>query len=143
MPYVSAVGKLMYVMLCAKLDITFIVGVTNRHQVNLEEKHWLTMKSIFKYLRRTNGLVLSNRCSELNIQGYLNFDIQLGVDDKNSTLRFIFICNKSAVSQKSFKQLVTADSTTKAKYITISKAAKKVLWICKFVSELVVVPNII
>ena len=33
-PYASAVGSLMYAMLCTKLDICFVVGMINRYQPN-------------------------------------------------------------------------------------------------------------
>ena len=40
-----------------------------------------------------------------------------------------FISNGGAVSWKSSKQSVTADSTTKAKYLAILDAAKEAIWI--------------
>ena len=40
---------------------------------------------------------------------------------------------------ESSKQEKIAESTTKAKYIVASKAAKEAIWIKKFVSKLVVV----
>jgi hypothetical protein len=45
------------------------------------------------------------------------------------------------VSWKSSKQETVADSTMEAKYIAASEAAKEVVWIRKFVSELGVVPS--
>ena len=35
-PYVYTIGSFMYVMLCARLDICFIVGMVSRYQSNLE-----------------------------------------------------------------------------------------------------------
>ena len=55
----------------------------------------------------------------------------------------MFTLNGGAVSWKSFKQEMTADSTTEAEYIVASDAAKKAIWIKKFVTELDVVPNIV
>jgi len=45
------------------------------------------------------------------------------------------------VSWKNSKQETVVDSTTEAKYIVASEAAKEVVWIRKFVSELGVVPS--
>jgi hypothetical protein len=45
------------------------------------------------------------------------------------------------VSWKSFKQDTIADSTVEVEYIAASEAAKEVVWIRKFVSELGVVPS--
>ena len=141
-PYASAIGSLMYAMLCTRPDIAYAVSVTSRYQADPGERHWSTVKSILKYLRRTKDLILSYGCSEeLNIQGYTDSDFQSDIDDRKSTSGFIFICNGGAVSWKSSKQATTADSTTEAEYIAASEAAKEAVWMRKFVSELGVVPN--
>ncbi len=54
----------------------------------------------------------------------------------------MFICNVGAVSWKSSKQSTTADSTREAEYIVALDAAKEVILIKKFVTELAVVPSI-
>ena len=51
--------------------------------------------------------------------------------------------NGGAVSWKSSKQEMTADSTTKSEYIVAFEAAKEAVWIKKFITELGVVPNIV
>ena len=66
----------------------------------------------------------------------------LDVDDRKSISRFVFTCNIGTVSWKSFKQNITIDSTTEAKYIATSDAAKEAIWIRKFITELGVVPSI-
>ena len=50
-PYASVIGSLMYVMLCTKLNICFVVDiVSNRSNPGLE--HWTIVKHILKYLKR-------------------------------------------------------------------------------------------
>lgn len=39
-PYASAVESIMYVMLCAKLDIYIVVGIVNIDQYNLGREHY-------------------------------------------------------------------------------------------------------
>ena len=51
--------------------------------------------------------------------------------------------NGGAVSWKSFKQEMIAESTMEAEYIAASDAAKEAVWIKKFITELGVVPNIV
>jgi hypothetical protein len=53
----------------------------------------------------------------------------------------VFCLNARVVSYESSKQDIVADSTMKAKYIATSEAAKEVIWIRYFISELGVVPN--
>ena len=77
--YISAIGSLMYAMLCTRLDIAFAVSVTSRYQSNLDKEHWIAVKNILKYLRRTKDLFLIfGEDSELRIEGIFLFDILEG-----------------------------------------------------------------
>ena len=58
------------------------------------------------------------------------------IDDRKSTFKSLFICNGGAISWKSFKQTVTADSTIETEYIAASKAVKEAFWYKKFAAEL-------
>ena len=141
-PYASAVGSLMYAMLCTRPDIAYAVSVTSRYQSNPGEQHWIAVKNILKYLRRTKDIMLVYGKDELKVEGYTDSDFQSDVDDRKSTSGFVFTLNGGAVSWKSSKQETTADSTTEAEYIAASDAAKEAVWIRKFVTELGVVPTI-
>ena len=64
-PYASAVGSLMYAMLCTKPDIRYSVGMVSRYQSNPGPKQWQAVKHILKYLRRTRDYMLVYRCEDL------------------------------------------------------------------------------
>ena len=57
-PYASAIGSIMYVMLCTRPDVSFALSMTNRYQQDPGEGHWTAVKNILKYLRRTRDLFL-------------------------------------------------------------------------------------
>ena len=57
-PYTSVVGSLTYAKLCTMPDICFVVGMVSRYQSDPEEEHWIVVKHIFKYLRRTRDYML-------------------------------------------------------------------------------------
>ena len=57
-PYTSAVGSLMYVMVCTRPDIYFVVDMVSRYQSNPGEEHWTVVKHIFKYLQRMRDYML-------------------------------------------------------------------------------------
>ena len=57
-PYASAIGSIMYVMLCTRLDVAHVLSMTSRFQQDLGEKHLATVKGILKYLRRTKEFFL-------------------------------------------------------------------------------------
>ena len=57
-PYALTIENLMYVMLCIRPNIVFTVSVTSRYQSNSDEEHWIAVKNILKYLKRTKDLFL-------------------------------------------------------------------------------------
>jgi hypothetical protein len=141
-PYASAIGSIMYAMLCTRPDISYALSVTSRYQANPGMEHWNAAKNILKYLRRTKDMFLVyGGDSELVINGYTDASFQTDRDDSKSQSGYVFKLNGGAVSWKSSKQETTADSTTEAEYIAASEAAKEGFWIKKFLSELGVVPS--
>jgi hypothetical protein len=52
-PCSSAVGSLMYAMVCRRPDIAHAVGVVSRYMNNAGKEHWEAVKWILRYLRGT------------------------------------------------------------------------------------------
>ena len=52
-PYTSAVGILMYAMVCNRPDIGYAVGVVSRFMSNPGKEHWNAVKWILRYLKGT------------------------------------------------------------------------------------------
>ena len=50
-PYASAVGSLMYAMVCTRPDIAYVVGIMSRFITNLGKEHWVAVKWILRNLR--------------------------------------------------------------------------------------------
>jgi hypothetical protein len=48
--YASAIGSLMYTMLCTCLDICIAFGMVSRYQCNPEPAHWRAVKRILRCL---------------------------------------------------------------------------------------------
>jgi hypothetical protein len=114
----------------------------SRYQSNYGEAHWTIVKNILKYLRRTKEVFLVfGGEEELIVKGYNDASFETDVDDSKSQSSFVFCLNGGATSWKSSKQDTIADSMMKVEYIAASEAAKEVVWIKKFVSELGVVPS--
>ena len=57
-PYTSTIGSIIYAMLCMRHDISHALSITSRYQANPSEKHWMAIKNILKYLRRTKDMFL-------------------------------------------------------------------------------------
>ncbi|KAJ9552754.1 hypothetical protein OSB04_016799 [Centaurea solstitialis] len=143
-PYASAIGSIMYAMLCTRPDVAYSVSVTSRYQQNPGEPHWVAVKNILKYLRRTKEmfLVFGGTEDEISVTGYSDASFQTDRDDFRSQSGYVFTLNGGAISWKSSKQDTIADSTTEAEYIAASDAAKEAVWLRNFLSDLRVVASI-
>eukprot|EP00253_Pinus_taeda_P007617 PITA_07617 len=78
-PYASAVGSLMYAMVCTRLDIVHAVGVLSRFMSKPGKEHWKSMKRAFRYLHGTcdYGLCYQGRPGldrVLDIRGFVDAD---------------------------------------------------------------------
>ncbi|RVX04671.1 Retrovirus-related Pol polyprotein from transposon TNT 1-94 [Vitis vinifera] len=140
-PYASAVGSLMYAMLCTRPDICFAVGVVSRYQSNPGLDHWVAVKHILKYLRRTRNYMLVYFGKELIPIGYTDSNFQSYRDSRKSTSGVVFTLGDGAIIWRSVKQTCVADSTMEVEYVAACEAAKEAVWLCKFLKELGVVPN--
>ena len=58
-PYALAIGFIMYAMLCTRPDVSYALSMTSRFQSDPGECHWIEVKNILKYLRRTKDIFLS------------------------------------------------------------------------------------
>ncbi|CAL8169137.1 unnamed protein product [Prunus armeniaca] len=107
-PYASAIGSLMYAMVCTRPDISYAVSIMSRYQSNPGLDNWGVVKCILKYLRRTKDMFLFYRgASELQVEAFTDSDFASDVDDRKSTSGYVFILNEGVVSWRSCKQSVT------------------------------------
>jgi len=143
-PYASAIGSIMYAMICTRPDVSYSLSATSRYQSNPGENHWTAVKRILKYLRRTKDLFLvyGGQEGELVVKGYTDASFQTDPDDFRSQSGYMFCLNGGAVTWKSSKQSTIADSTTEAEYIAAAEAAKEAVWMKGLLEELRVVPSI-
>ena len=127
----------MCIILCTRPDIVLIVSGTSKYQSNIGEEHWIAVKNILKYLRKTKDLFLIfEGDSELRVEGYTNSDFISDPSDRKSTSGYVFVCNGGTVSWKSSKQPMIADLTTEAEYVAASDAIKEGFWFKKFIAKL-------
>ncbi|PKI64641.1 hypothetical protein CRG98_014979 [Punica granatum] len=84
-PYASAIGSIMYVMLCTRPDVSYTLSMTNRYQSDPGERHWIAVKNILKYLQRTKEMFLVYGGEEgLVVRGYTDASFQSDKDDSRS-----------------------------------------------------------
>ncbi|GKV31446.1 hypothetical protein SLEP1_g40131 [Rubroshorea leprosula] len=131
-PYASAIGSLMYAMVCTRPDISHAVSVVSRYMANLGKEHWETMKWILRYLRGTIdvGLVYDRSANPNgNVVRFVDSDFASDLEKRRSTTRYVFTLSGCAISWKATLQSTIALSRTEAKYMAITEAVKEALWL--------------
>ncbi|KAH9657805.1 hypothetical protein KPL70_023225 [Citrus sinensis] len=76
-PYSSAVGSIMYALVCTRPDLAHGVGVTSRFIGNPSKDHWNTVKWILRYLRGTVvTFIMFGKISGASpeVAGFVDFD---------------------------------------------------------------------
>ena len=68
--------------------------------------------------------------------GYIDASFDTDPDDSRSQSGYVFKVNGGAVSYKSCKQSVVAQSTMEAEYVAAAEAANEAAWLMKFVKQL-------
>jgi hypothetical protein len=135
-PYSSAVGSLMYAMVCTRPDIAHAVGVVSRYMNNPGKEHWEAVKWILRYLRGTTTHALCFGGSDTFLQGYVDSDMAGDKDSRRRTTGYVFTIGGTTVSWISKLKKVVALSTTKAEYVAATEASKEMIWLQRFMEEL-------
>ncbi|GMJ14768.1 hypothetical protein HRI_005146000 [Hibiscus trionum] len=135
-PYASAVGSLMFAMICTRPDIAQAVGVVSRYMANPGREHWNAVKRILRYIKGTLNVALCYGGSDFLISGYVDSDYAGDLDKSKSTTGYVFTIVGGAVSWVSKLQSVVATSTTEAEYVAATQASKEAIWLKMLLEEL-------
>jgi hypothetical protein len=97
--YASAIGTIMYAMICMRPDVSYALSATSRYQSNYGDAHWTIVKNILKYLRRIKEVfIVFGGEEELVVKGYSDASFQTDADDSKSQSGFVFHLNGGAVN---------------------------------------------
>ena len=77
-------------MLCTRLDVVYALSICSRYQIDLDKRHWIAMKNILKYLRRTEEMFLVYGEGEHIVKGFMDASFQSNHDNFKSQSGFIF-----------------------------------------------------
>nr|GEU97354.1 uncharacterized mitochondrial protein AtMg00810-like [Tanacetum cinerariifolium] len=127
--YRSIIGSLMY-LTSSRPDIMFEVYACARYQVNLKVLHLYDVKKIFRYLKGQPKLGLwYSKDSPFDLVAYIDSDYAGASLDRKSTTGGCQFFRCRLISWQCKKQIVVANSTTKAEYVAASSSCGQVLWI--------------
>ena len=129
-PYLSAIGALMYLAGHTRPDISFAVNLLARYSSSPTRRHWNGIKHILRYLRGTMdmGLFFSN-VSKSDLIGYADAGYLSDPHNGRSQTGYLFTCGGTAISWRSVKQTITATSSNHAEILAIHEASRECVWL--------------
>ena len=115
-PYLSAIGALIYLANSTRPDIAFAVNLLARHSAAPTKRHWTGVKNIFRYLNGTKDLGLFfQRNTDSNMIGYTDAGYLSDPYNARSQTGYVFLHCGTTISWKSYKQTLVATSTNHSK----------------------------
>ena len=135
-PYASAVGSLMYDMVCTRPDIAQAVSTVSRFMSNPGRPHWEVVKWILRYLRGSTNMKICFGGGEPKLIAFSDSDMAGDVDTRKSTSGYLVTHSGGAVSWQSRLQKCVALSSTEAEFIAVTEASKELLWLKRLAGEL-------
>ncbi|KAG8497798.1 hypothetical protein CXB51_007413 [Gossypium anomalum] len=97
-PYSSAVGSLMYVMVCSRPDLSYAVSAVSRYMANPGKEHWKAVQWILRYLRGTTDVCLQFGRTKDGVIGYVDADFAGDLDRRRSLTGYVFTIGGCAIS---------------------------------------------
>jgi len=126
-PYQRAVGKLNYLALTTRPDISYTVSRLARYSSNPGPEHWKAVKHVLRYIQGTLDYKLSYGPSPhpTQLSTFSDADFARDTDKGKSTTGWVVLMAGGAVSWCSKLPTRTAQSTTEAEYVAAESARRE------------------
>lgn len=137
-PYMSAIGALMYLAQCTRPDISFSVNLLARYSSAPTKRHWIGVKHIFRYLQGTIdlGLFYPYDSNGFNLEGFADSGFLSDPHKGRSQTGYVFLNNNAAISWKSTKQTLVATSSNHAEILALHEASRECVWLRSMVEHI-------
>jgi hypothetical protein len=136
-PYLSAIGALMYLGNCTRPDIAFSVNLLARYSSAPTRRHWNGVKHVLRYLRGTTDMGLFYpRGSNLQLVGYAYAGFLSDPHKGRSQTGYLFTCGCTAISWRSVKQTLVATSSNHSEIIAIDEASRECIWLRSLIQHI-------
>ena len=135
--YQTLIGKLLYLSILTRPDISFALGRLSQYLSDPAEFHMSALKRVLKYLRSTlnHGITFSGK-NPNSLVGYSDSDFASDRTDRLSILGNVFMLGNGPVSWMSKKQKSVATSTMDAEYMAMCAASKQSQWLALVLREM-------
>jgi hypothetical protein len=138
-PYVSAVGALMYLAIATRPNIAFAVGVLCCFMANPGPEHWKAVKHLFRYLHGTINYCLTyapDASAPKPFYAYSDAEHGGNRNNRHSMSAYVVKIGSGAVLWMLRLQPIVALSTTEAEFIAATSAGQEIIWMRQLLGEL-------
>ena len=140
-PYLSAIGALLYLAQCTRPDISFAVNLLARYSNALTRRHWNGVKDIFRYLKGTTdlGLFYTRESPSVaapyrpridsRLVGYADAGYLSDPHRACSQTGYVFTVGDTAIYWRSTKQSLVPTSSNHAEILALHEASCECFWL--------------
>jgi hypothetical protein len=129
--YAEVLGMLLYLSTCTRPDISYSVSRLARFMAKPRQEHWVFVKGVLQYLKKTAARALMYSGEEYKIEGYSDSGFAADPDKRRSTGGYVLMIAGGAICWASKLLPTMGVSTTETEYMAASWAAKEALWVRK------------
>ncbi|XP_070674069.1 secreted RxLR effector protein 161-like [Malus domestica] len=127
-PYLSAIGALLYLAQCTRPDIAFSINLLARYNSTPTICHWKGVKDILQYLRGTTDMGLSYSKKSTNDQvlvGYADAGFLSNLHKARSQTGYVFKNGDTTISCCSTKQKLVVTSSNHSEILALHEASRE------------------
>jgi hypothetical protein len=140
--YRECIGKLMYLMVCTRPDIAFVVNYLARSATAPERRHLMSVMNVARYLKGTSTLGIFYPTTkpgnevQMNLEGYVDAAFADCLESRRSTSGYLFCVNGSPLTWRSGRQSIVTTSSTEAEYVAAFEGTKEAVWLRKLLTDI-------
>jgi len=136
--YAQLLGELQFISNATRPDITYAVNKLASYTANPHMQHQTALKRILRYLSGTRDYGITYKYTTDSIPTFHGFTDAAFAnrEDRKSTSGYVIITANGAITWKSRKEGVTAQSTTEAKFVALWEGSQEAQWLRNLHQEL-------
>ena len=136
-PYLSAIGALMYLANYTRPDIAFSANLLARYSSALTKRHWNGIKHILRYLCGTSDMGLFySKAMEPQLLGYADAGYLSDPHKARSQTGYIFTYGNTAILWRSVKQTMVATSSNHSITLAMHEASRERVWLRSMIQHI-------
>ena len=136
-PYLRAIGALMYLANCTRPEIAFSVNLLARYSSAPTLRHWNGVKHLLRYLRGTSDMGLFySKVPKPELLGYTDAGYLSDPHKAQSQSGYVFTCGNTVISWRSVRQTMVATSSNHSELLALHEASRECMWLRSMIQHI-------